>query len=243
MSNINSLANKTVVILGGSSGIGLATAKAAAAEGANVIIGSSSQQRIDKALEQLPEGSKGIAVDLGSEENIKIFFDKIGQLDHLVFTAGENLNPAALNEMDIDKTRQFLNIRYWGAIAAVKYGSPKINAGGSITLTSGTAGRRPMKGWAVIASLCTAMEGLTRALAIELAPLRVNCVISGFVKTDLWANVPEDHREAMYKAAAESMPLKHVAEPEELAEAYLHFIKQTYSTGQSIVIDGGGILV
>lgn len=242
MNNTKSLANKTVVVLGGSAGIGLATAKAAAGEGAKVIIASSNQQRVDKALEQLPADSLGFAVDLSNEENIKNFFDKIGRFDHLVYTAGENLVVSDLYKMDLDKSRQFFNLRYWSALAAVKYGSAKINEGGSITLTSGSGGVRPMKGWVIPATICTAMEGLTRALAVELAPLRVNCVMPGFVKTELWGNIPETNREAMFESAAASLLVKHVASPDEIAQTYLYFIKQTYSTGQCVVVDGGGIL-
>lgn len=242
MSDTNSLANKTVVILGGSAGIGLATAKAAAAEGAKVIIVSSNQQRINKALEQLPQGSAGYAVDLSKEENIKNIFEKIGQLDHLVYTAGENLQLGVVETLDLDQSRQFFNLRYWSALAAVKHASGRINAGGSITLTSGSGGIRPQKGWVIAASICSMMEGLTRALAVELAPTRVNCVMPGFVKTELWGNIPEADREAMFKSAADMLLVKHVAEPEEIAQGYLYLIKQSYSTGQSIVIDGGGIL-
>jgi len=242
MNNTKALTSKTVVVLGGSTGIGFETAKAAATEGAAVIIVSSNQQRIDKALEQIP-GGRGIAADLSKEENIKGLFDKIGQFDHLVYTAGENLSLANVDTMDFDKSRQFFNLRYWSAYAAVKYGSAKINEGGSITLTSGTAGLRPGKGWSLAASICSAIEGLTRALAVELAPIRVNCVVPGFVKTDLWGNIPESDRDALFAGAAESLLVKHVADPSEIAQAYLYLIKQTYSTGQSIVVDGGGVLV
>lgn len=242
MNNTKALANKTVVVLGGSAGIGLATAKAAADEGASVVIASSNRQRVDKALEQLPQGSRGYAVDLSKEENIKRFFEKTGQIDHLVYTAGENLAVSTLDELDLNKSRQFFNLRYWSALAAVKYGSTKINQGGSITLTSGSGGVRPMKGWVIPATICTAMEGLTRALAVELAPLRVNCVMPGFVRTELWGNIPEANREAMFQSAAENLLVKHVASPDEIAQTYLYLIKQTYSTGQCVVVDGGGVL-
>lgn len=242
MNNTKVLANKTVVVLGGSAGIGLATAKAAADEGASVVIASSNRQRVDKALEQLPQGSRGYAVDLSKEENIKRFFEKTGQIDHLVYTAGENLAVSTLDELDLGKSRQFFNLRYWSALAAVKYGSTKINQGGSITLTSGSGGVRPMEGWVIPATICTAMEGLTRALAVELAPLRVNCVMPGFVRTELWGNIPEANREAMFQSAAENLLVKHVASPDEIAQTYLYLIKQTYSTGQCVVVDGGGVL-
>jgi NAD(P)-dependent dehydrogenase (short-subunit alcohol dehydrogenase family) len=126
---------------------------------------------------------------------------------------------------------------------AAKYGSGGIRSGGSIVFTSGTAGARPRSGWSLGASVCAAMEGLTRALAIELAPIRVNIVAPGMVKTPLWANVPGDQRENMYRQAAERLPVGHVGEAGEVAQAYVYLMEQTYITGQTLNVDGGGTLV
>ena len=142
----NSLAKKKIIILGGSTGLGHATAKAAAAEGAYVTIVSSNKSRIENALMQLPAGSKGFAVDLNNEQEIKTFFERTGNFDHLVYTAGENLHLGKIIQTDLEMARQFFNIRYWGALAAVKYSAALINKGGSITLTSGIAGLRPGSG-------------------------------------------------------------------------------------------------
>ena len=131
---------------------------------------------------------------------------------------------------------------HWGAFMAAKYGSGSIRPGGSIVFTSGTAGARPRSGWSLGASVCAAMEGLTRALAVELAPIRVNIVAPGIVKSPLWASVPEDHRENMYREAAERLPVGHVGEPDEVAQAYLYLMQQTYITGQVLIVDGGGTL-
>ena len=120
-SNNRSLASKRVILLGASSGLGLATAKAAAAEGAKIVIVSSNQQRIDNALKELPQGSEGYAVDLSEEKNIKNFFDQIGSFDHLLYTAGENLNLKTIADTDIETARTYFNLRYWSAFAAVKY--------------------------------------------------------------------------------------------------------------------------
>lgn len=184
------LAGKKVVVLGGSAGIGLATAKAAAAAGAWVTIVSSNQQRLSTALESLPAGSKGVVTDLGNENQVQQFFNSFGRLDHLVYTAGEALSLGNISDTVVTDARNFFNVRYWGALTAVKYGAPFINAGGSVVLTGGIAGARPGKGWAIAASICSAMEGFTRAMAIELAPIRVNIVVPGLVKTDLWRNMP-----------------------------------------------------
>ncbi|MDB4922537.1 SDR family oxidoreductase [Mucilaginibacter sp.] len=237
------LQGKRIIILGGSSGLGLATAKATSAEGASVVIVSGNQQRIDNALNELPEGSTGFAVDLGKEENIKAFFEQAGSFDHLVYTAGENLTLHTINETNIDEARTFFNLRYWGAFTAVKYGAPHINAGGSISLTSGTASARPGSGWSIASSICGAMEGFVRAMAVELAPIRVNSVVPGVIKTNLWGGLSDADREGLYKSQADALLLKRVGEAEDIALAFIYLMKQQFGTGQNITIDGGAVLV
>jgi NAD(P)-dependent dehydrogenase (short-subunit alcohol dehydrogenase family) len=238
-----SLEGKRIVILGGSSGLGLAAACAAAAKGASVVIASSRKSRVDEALTKLPVGTEGHVIDLADEQSVKALFAELGRLDHLLFTAGETLRLGPLAETDIAAARRFLDLRFWGAYMAAKYGSGSIRPGGSIVFTSGTAGARPRSGWSLGASVCAAMEGLTRALAIELAPIRVNIVAPGMVKTPLWANVAEDQRENMYRQAGERLPVGHVGEADEVAQAYLYLMQQTYITGQVLNVDGGGTLV
>lgn len=229
--------------MGGSSGIGLATAKAAAAEGAQVIIVSGNQKRIDDALQQLPANSEGHAADLSGEAAIKAVIAKVGIIDHLVYTAGENIKLGNISDTDIDAARQYFNIRYWGAVTTVKYARPNINPGGSIVLTSGVASLRPQAGWGMGASICAAMEGFTRAMAVELAPVRVNLVSPGFVRSPLWDSIPEADREAMYASVAQTLPVKHIGMVDEIAQTYLYLMRQTFSTGQCVVVDGGAVLV
>lgn len=238
-----SLSGKRVVILGGTSGIGLATARAAQREGAGVVIASSRKARVDRALASLAEGAEGQVLDLSDEAQTRAFFQHIGAFDHLVFTAGEPLHLEALETMQFDRARQFLDIRFWGAFMAAKYGSRHIKPGGSITLTNGVAGLRPRKGWTLAASLCGATEALTRALAVELAPIRVNAVCPGLVRTELWDDMTESDRETMYRDAGRRLPVGRVGESDDLAEAYLYLMRQGYGTGQVIVIDGGAVLV
>lgn len=238
-----SLKSKTVILLGGSSGIGLATAALAASEGAKVLIVSSNQEKINKVLTKLPRGCKGFAVDLNSEQNIKSFFDKTGAFDHLVYTAGENLNLTVLAETDIEKARSFFNLRYWGALAAIKYGAPYINAGGSINLTSGTANARPGVGWALASSICGAIEGLVRAMAVELAPIRVNSVVPGVIQTSLWDSMSEEQRTGLFKTMEETLLLKRVGQATDIASAFVYLMKQQFGTGQNLTIDGGTLLV
>jgi NAD(P)-dependent dehydrogenase (short-subunit alcohol dehydrogenase family) len=237
------LQNQRIVIIGGSSGIGLATAQAAACAGARLVIASSRQASIDRALAALPANCEGRVLDLVDEAAIRTLFTTLGAFDHLVYTAGENIRLGLLSATDIPEAQQFWRVRYWGALMAAKYGSPHLNKGGSITLTSGLAGSRPHVGWTVASSICGAMEGLTRALAVELAPVRVNIICPGVVKTPLWDSLPEADRAALYRQMDEKLLVGHAGESGEVAEAYLYCMRQTYGTGQTIIVDGGGALI
>jgi NAD(P)-dependent dehydrogenase (short-subunit alcohol dehydrogenase family) len=242
-SEIPALKGKKVTILGGSSGIGLATAKAAAAEGAQVTIVSGNRQRIDNALKELPQGAEGHVADLGNEESIKSFFAAAGSFDHLVYTAGENLRLNNISETDTAEARNFFNVRYWGALATIKYGASHISPGGSVNLIGGIASPRPGKGWGIAASICGAMEGFTRAMAIELAPIRVNLVAPGVIKTNLWNGMSEEDREQLFTTVGNNLPVKRVGEAEDIALAFIYLMKQQFATGQVLVVDGGAVLV
>jgi NAD(P)-dependent dehydrogenase (short-subunit alcohol dehydrogenase family) len=237
------LNGKRVVILGGTSGIGLATARAAQGQGAAVVVASSRSQRVESALAALQGKAEGEVVDLADESQVRALFERLGAFDHLVYSAGETLYLETLYKMQIDQARGFANLRLWGAFMAAKYGGPHIQPGGSITLTNGVAALRPHKGWTVAASICGAMEALTRALAVELAPIRVNAVCPGVVKTELWAGMTESDRAAMYRDIGRKLPVGRVGEADDLAETYLYLMQEGYSTGQVIVVDGGGMLV
>lgn len=239
----SALNKKRVIVLGGSSGIGLAAAKAAAAEGAEVVIVSSNQSRIDSALGELPAGSQGYAVDLSQEMNIKNFFGQIGYFDHLIYTAGENITMSMVDDTDIENGKDFFIIRFWGAFAAIKYGKAYINPGGSVTLMSGNFGQRPAKGYSLGATICGAMDAFTRAMAVELAPIRVNNIAAGVIKTNLWNNLSEEDREGFYTYLENTLLLKRVGEAEDIAQAFVYLMKQPYTTGQSLVTDGGAVLV
>ncbi|MET9384506.1 SDR family oxidoreductase [Streptomyces sp. NPDC002928] len=237
------LRGERVVVIGGTAGIGFAVAEAAAREGADVVVASRRQESVDAALQRLPEGAEGYVLDATDEDAVRTFFGHLGGLDHLVYTAGESLLLEGLAAQDLARARRFLDTRLWGAYSAVKYGAPSIRKGGSVVLTTGTAGRRPMPGTSVAASLCGAMESLTRALALELAPLRVNAVSPGVVRTELWRDLPEREREGLYTSSAGSLPVGRVGEPADVAEAYVYLMRGGYTTGSVVVVDGGGVLI
>jgi NAD(P)-dependent dehydrogenase (short-subunit alcohol dehydrogenase family) len=239
----NGLQHKRVVVVGGSSGIGLAVAEQAAAQGAQVVIVSSNAERVQKAVEGISGEAQGQAVNVSDEGAVRGFFSKLGAFDHLVFTAGDSLHLHDLAATDLQPARRAFELRYWAALAAVKYGSPHIRKEGSIVLTTGIAGQRPQKGWVIAASVCGTIEALTRALAVELAPIRVNAVSPGVVRTNLWQTMSAPDRERLYQSVGNSLPVGRVGEASEIAQAYLFLMQEGFSTGQTVVVDGGTVLV
>src|SRR5689334_2641080 len=155
------LQGQRVVILGGTSGIGLATAKAAARCGAEVTVISRQQASVDRALAELPPGAGGWAADLTDPALVGRLFGDLGDIDHLVFTAGEPLALMDMAVLDMHRAREFFALRYFGALWAVHAAAPHLQPGGSITLTTGIAGRRPGPGCTVAASIWGAVESLT----------------------------------------------------------------------------------
>ncbi|MEU8976053.1 SDR family oxidoreductase [Streptomyces monashensis] len=237
------LRGQRVVVIGGTSGIGLAVAEGAAREGAEVVVASRRPASVDAALKRLPEGAEGRALDAMDEDAVRGFFQQLGAFDHLVYTAGEALLLESLAETTVERARRFMDTRLWGAYTAVKHAATSIRPGGSVVLTTGTAGRRPVPGSSAASALCGAMESLTRALAVELAPVRVNVVSPGVVRTELWRQLPEDVREGLFRSSAESLPVGRVGDPADVAESYLYLMRGGYSTGSVVVVDGGGTLV
>jgi len=239
----NALHNKRVIILGGSSGIGLSVAEQAASQGVKLVVASSNAERLQKAVEKLEGNAQGHVLDLTDEAAVENFFAKLGAFDHLIFTAGDSLQLQDLATTDLKQARRAFELRYWAALAAVKYGSRSIRKGGSIVLTTGVAGQRPHKGWVVAASVCGTIEALTRALALELAPIRVNAVSPGVVRTNLWQNMTAAERERLYESVGSSLPVGRVGEAHDIAQAYLFLMQEEFSTGQTLVVDGGTVLV
>jgi NAD(P)-dependent dehydrogenase (short-subunit alcohol dehydrogenase family) len=236
------LTGKRVVVLGGTSGIGLATADLASQQGAEVAVASSNADTVRRALETLPPATTGDVIDLTNSTDVAGLFDRIGRFDHLVFTAGESLTMLELSAMDLDRARKAFELRYFGMLGAVSAAVPQLRSGGSIVLTSGTAGDRPGAGSSIVASLCGAIDSLVRAMAVELAPLRVNAVKPGVIRSSLWSNLDEQARSALYDGTAGSILLGRVGETEDVAKAYIYLMNQDFATGTIVTVDGGTVL-
>jgi NAD(P)-dependent dehydrogenase (short-subunit alcohol dehydrogenase family) len=237
-----SLKNARVLVIGGTSGIGLGVASAAAERGAIPIVVSRQQSSVDRALAQLPEQARGATVDLADPDSLNKLAVEVGDIEHLVFTAGESLALQKLDGLTPDIINAYYQTRLVGALSATRAFRPRITAGGSITLTSGTAAEQPGFG-AMPVSICGAMNALTKALAVELAPIRVNAVAPGVVRTPLWDSFSEADRQALYDQAAQRLPLGRVGETTDTARAYLYCMEQEWGTGTVLTVDGGTVLV
>jgi NAD(P)-dependent dehydrogenase (short-subunit alcohol dehydrogenase family) len=240
------LESKRVVVIGGTSGIGFAIAEGAQADGAEVVVGSSQPANVEAAVGRLGNRASGHAVDVRDEASIAAFFETVGPFDHLAFTAGDwgpMRTPRPLAETDLEAAKDLAVVRYWGAIAAVKHAMKTITAGGSITLTNGTVAHRPRKGTPLSTAMAGSIEFLTRALAVDLAPLRVNAVCPAMIRTEVWNSIPAEGREERIKQMTARQPLPRIGEPAEVAEAYLYLMRGGYTTGQVLRVDGGTTLV
>src|SRR5580698_1526705 len=236
------LDGKRIVIIGGTSGIGLAVAQGAIAEGAEVVVGSSQAGNVETATRALGNSASGHAVNVRDEAAVTDFFGQVGPFDHLVFTAGD-WGAAGLQRPTIDepdRAAEVFAVRYWGALAAIRHGRGQIREGGSITLTNGLVAHRPRKGSALSTAMAGGIEFLTRGLAVDLAPIRVNAVCPGAILTGVWDGIPPERREEQFQRMTRNLPIPRIGLPAEVAEAYLYLMKAGYTTGQVLLVDGGG---
>ncbi len=228
------LNGQRVVIIGGSSGIGLAVAGRARAEGALVTIAGRSEERLQEASRAL--GEVDVArVDISEEASVNALFEPLTHVDHLVICAG-TVGPSGVVQSSMETLRAVVEQRLWGAIFAVRAAAPKMD-GGSITFTSGGIAARPRVGAALTSATLNAVESLARALALELAPTRVNCVTPGAVATPLQGTGAA--AEARLAERGRTLPVGRVGTADELAQVYLMAMTNGYLTGEVLHVDGG----
>lgn len=235
------LKDKKVVIIGGSSGIGLESAKQLIAQGAEVIIGSRSEDKLRNAKEQLGVRATAYILDTTQEQQIQSFFEKISQFDHLVVSAAETSGGSFL-QTDTAQARQLFENKFWGQYYAAKYGAPKILPNGSITLFSGVVAYKSMVGSAILGAVNAAISNLGQTLALELAPIRVNIVSPGIIDTPSRSKMPEEARNNFYNTVENKLPVKRIGKAEDVAQSVLYLLQNSFVTGTVLHVEGGHIL-
>ncbi len=231
------LAGKKIVVVGGSSGIGLSTAELTKSEGAEVIIASRSAEKLNAAAAKL--GVKAIQADVSTDDSVANLFRQCGPVDHVVVTAAQ-LKTGPFKSVSMDDVRSTMEGKFWGAWRCAR--AADIRAGGSLTLVSGFLSVRPRPNSAIVGAANGALESLTRALALELAPVRVNCVSPGIIDTPIRAAMPEAARRDMLTKAAAALPVGRVGVGEDIARQILTFMTVGFASGSIVYLDGGALV-
>lgn len=238
------LKGQKIVVVGGSSGIGLGVAKAALDNGAEVVIVGRSPDRLKAAEAALGGRVKSIAADMTSEAEIARLFDEVGAFDHLVSTAGTPPPNYPIDDTDMEFVRGFVDNKLIGAVMLAKHAVRGLKKGGSMIFTSGiNKDRPPVPGGSVVSAIAGSFSYFARALAQELAPTRVNIVSPGWVDTPMWDELVGEAKAGYFAAMAGRVPAGKVAAAADVAPAYLYLMGNDFMTGETIHIDGGQRLV
>jgi len=234
------LEGKRVLVVGGGSGIGFGVAEGVVRSGADVVLASRDAAKVSAAAGRLGAAATGAVLDVTDEASVEAFFGAGQGFDHIAFTAGDWDIPRRMPLADIDfaMAPRLFQVRFWGALAVAKHGAKSLPPGGSLTLTGGMIAHRPAKGAAVSSAMAGAIESLARALAVEMAPVRVNCVCPGVTRTE---RIPPE-REAEFARFTANQLLPRLGEVGEVAQAYLYLMQGGYTTGQVLQVEGGGKL-
>ncbi|KAK5046242.1 hypothetical protein LTR84_008385 [Exophiala bonariae] len=250
------LAGQRVLLVGGTGGVGISVAQALIEFGASVILSSSRETKVNQVITSLtndyPDARdrvSGHSCDLASpnvEENIENLFKKVGEVDHIVYMAGDRLPTVPLEEITLKGWQKCNQVRTIAAILVVKVGTKymKKDRNSSIVLTGGSISEKPIAGgWSMLALIGAGINGLARQLAFDLAPIRVNTVAPGVIATDLWQGMGDEVREAFFKDLEEKNPTGQVGQAEDLAEAYLYCLRDANATGIVVNSNSGTFLV
>ncbi|MHA6575315.1 SDR family oxidoreductase [Pseudomonas yamanorum] len=230
------LSGKTIIVIGGSSGIGAAVAKQAVARGAHVVLAG---RRLSSNVEN---GVRSEQVDVTDAASLQRLFETVGPFDHLVYTAGPAVQAKTLIETDLNLAQDNFNVKLWGSLRAIQSALPFLDERGSIALTSGQLGRKTVAGQFIKTGINAATEALGKQLAKELAPRRVNVVSPGVIDTEAYAGLSEEQRLAMFAKAGAALPVGRVGQAEEVAAGYVLAMENGFITASVIDVDGGGLL-
>lgn len=240
------ITGNTVIVVGGSSGMGFAVAQAALAKGAEVVIVGRSPQRLAQAAEDLASAQhvRTIAADVTSEDEVRRLFETVGSFDHLFVSAASNLAYQPISEFDLEAARKTIDAKLIGALLLSKYAARQINKHGSITFTSGIAAERPMPTAALVAAVNGGLFSFTYALAIGLAPVRVNTISPGWIDTPIWdTSALAANKPAAFEQMAQRLPARRIGRPSDIGHAAIFLMENEFTTATVLPVDGGHRLV
>jgi len=227
-----------VVIFGGGSGVGFASAKLLASKGAEVVIAGRDASQMERAGKELGVTSK--VVDGTNVGDVRGFFDALGAFDHLAIPAGAtNRGGSFVDSITDESFRATFDGKFWVQVTVAHTGARSIRKGGSITFFSGGASRKAMPGMANIAAVNGALDAIVPTLAVELAPTRVNSISPGTLRTTYWEGTPPAQLDQIFDRMAKSLPAGRVGTAEDIANAVLFLVTTTYVTGAVLAVDGG----
>ncbi|CAN0643740.1 SDR family oxidoreductase [Burkholderia cepacia] len=233
------LDDQRVLVVGGSSGIGEATARAFAEAGATVTIASRDAARLAASKDRIGYGVRTGVMDITDDASVRAFLDSAGEFDHVVVTAAQTAT-GPVRGLALDDAYAAMDSKFWGAYRIAR--AVRIRQGGSLTFVSGFLSVRPSKNSVLQGAINAALESLARGLALELAPVRVNTVSPGLIATPLWSKIDAEARDRMYEGAAARLPAGRVGQPEDVANAVLYLASTPYATGSTVLVDGGGAI-
>jgi NAD(P)-dependent dehydrogenase (short-subunit alcohol dehydrogenase family) len=232
--------NSRVLVIGGSSGIGLATAALAARDGGDVVIVSRSSDRLARAAQTLPANVSSTTLDVTDAGAVQRFFADREEWDHIV-VAGSATNVGPVRSFALEEAHAAMSSKFWGPYHVSRYAP--FRAGGSLTFVSGVYSIRPSKEAVLQGAINAALEALARGLALELAPVRVNTVSPSLTDTPLWDRLEDSVRNKMFKDKAAQLPAGRIGKVEDIAAAILFLAGNPFTTGTTLLIDGGDALV
>ncbi|KVS72695.1 SDR family oxidoreductase [Burkholderia cepacia] len=233
------LDDQRVLVVGGSSGIGEATARAFAEAGATVTIASRDAARLAASKDRIGYGVSTGVMDITDDASVRAFLDSAGEFDHVVVSAAQTAT-GSVRGLALDDAYAAMDSKFWGAYRIAR--AVRIRQGGSLTFVSGFLSVRPSKNSVLQGAINAALESLARGLALELAPVRVNTVSPGLIATPLWSKIDAEARDRMYEGAAARLPAGRVGQPEDVANAVLYLASTPYATGSTVLVDGGGAI-
>jgi len=236
---MHSLGKQRILVIGGTSGIGLATAAAAVDAGAAVTIASRNQMKLDAVAAKLGGAVQTRVLDTGDNDLRERFFQKEQAWDHVLVSAAQT-KTGPVRGMSLADAAAAMESKFWGGYRVAR--AARINDGGSLTLISGFLSERPSATAVLQGAINAALEALARGLALELAPVRVNAVSPGMIETPIWDDLPREKRREMFESTAAQLPVRKIGQPDDIAKAVLFLMTTAYATGSTVRVDGGGVI-